>query len=226
MKLIKIIDLSRSLETCPPQPKNASPFAFTPLTSTAKGDRANSGWLTIPEHFSTHCDAPYHVNENWPSIEAVPLDAFTGPGIVLDLTKIRESSAISAADIQESETRQGAPIGSGMIVLLHTGFDALYWQANEGAARKLRKHPYLTGDAGDYFVSKGIKGLGMDMGSPDESGADLAFHRKLLGNGIIIFEHLAQLEILPQSGFLFTALPLKIKGGSGSPVRAAGLVFG
>jgi len=47
----------------------------------------------------------------------------------------------------------------------------------------------------------------------------------LLGKGIIIFEHLTPLDQLPQAGFLFTAFPLKIKGGSGSPIRATGLIF-
>lgn len=226
MKLIKIIDLSHTLEPGAPQPKDAPPFALTSLTSTAKGDRANSGWLAVPEHFSTHCDAPYHANENWPSIEAVPLSAFTGPGIVLNLSGIHEKSAISAADIQESETQQGLVIESGMIVLLNTGFDDQYWKTKEGAAKQLKNQPYLTEDAGEFLISRKIKGLGMDMGSPDESGADLTFHHLLLGNGILIYEHLTQLDQLPKTGFLFTALPLKIKGASGSPVRAAGLIFG
>ena len=80
------------------------------------------GWFSLPEHFCAHCDAPCHANEEWPSIDALSLDAF-------------------------------------------------------------------------------------------------------IGKVIIFFEHLTHLDQLPQAGFLFTAFPLKIKGGSGSPVRATGLIF-
>lgn len=225
MELVKIIDLSQTMEPGAPQPENAPPFSLKRLTFTEKGGRANSGWLAIPEHFSTHCDAPYHANEKWPSIESLPLDVFIGPGIVLDLTDIPEKNDITRDDLREREARQNLSINSGMIVLLHTGFDAIHWKTDGEGAKQIKNHPYLTEEAGEYLVSRKIKGLGMDMGSPDESGADLAFHRLLLGNGIIIFEHLTRLDQLPQAGFLFTAFPLKIKGGSGSPVRATGLVF-
>lgn len=75
--------------------------------------------------------------------------------------------------------------------------------------------------------ARGIKALGCDLASPDDP-KDLTrpVHMILLGQGILIMEHVAQLETLPASRFQFVGVPLRIRGATGSPIRAIAIFEG
>lgn len=225
MKGFKVIDLSRSLEMGMPQPLSLPRFGMWTCSQKDWGDQVNCNALMIAEHVGTNCDAPFHALDDGCTIDELPIDAFVGNGVVLNLTHKAPKSVISEADIQEQETKLGIRIQLEDIVLIYTGFDDQHWGSRPSIAKELKERPSIGMDAAEYLASKKIKAVGMDTGSPDITGTDLPIHQFLLSNGVLIIETLTHLSKLPPSGFLFVALPLKIKGGSGSPVRAAGIIF-
>ena len=153
------------------------------------------------------------------------MDAFIGPGVVLNFLKIEDQAIIHEEDIRRCEVRQKIQIEEGQIILFHTGFDDKHWGSSPLIARKLKDRPTIGEDAAHYLISKKVKAIGLDTGSPDISGTCLPIHQILLNANVLIIESLCHLEQLPEKDFLFVALPLNIKGGSGSPVRACAFVF-
>jgi len=83
--------------------------------------------------------------------------------------------------------------------------------------------PYISTELFQWLGNKRIKILGLDLPCPNISDWKTV-HRNLLGNSVLIVEGLINLEFLPQEEFLFMALPLKIKGSDGSPVRALAVI--
>jgi len=225
MNSFKVIDLSRTFELGMPQPLSLPRFGIWTCSRKKWGDQVNCNALMLAEHVGTNCDAPFHALENGKKIDELEVDAFVGNGIKFDFFKKEENSVISEFDIKEQERDLGINIEKNDIVLLRTGFDDKYWGNNPLIAKKLKNRPSLGLDAAQYFVSKKIKAVGMDTGSPDVTGTNLPVHQILLSNNILIIETLTNLAVLPTRGFFFVALPLKIKGGSGSPVRAAAIIF-
>ena len=104
-------------------------------------------------------------------------------------------------------------------VLIHTGWSR-YW----GLVSYNTGYPVLSGNAADWICGFNLKGLGVDAISVDPPQAPgLPVHHRLLKQQMIIVENLNRLQDLPQSGFVFLALPLKIRDGDGSPVRAVAM---
>jgi kynurenine formamidase len=107
----------------------------------------------------------------------------------------------------------------GKAVLVHTGWDA-HWKT----AAYFENHPYLTADAADFLVKAGAKLVGIDSHNIDNtSGGERPVHSALLGAEIPIVEHLCGLERVPDGGFKFFAVPVKVKGMGTFPVRAFAL---
>jgi len=222
---MKIYDLSRIYEMRMPQSMSMPRFAIWPCSSQDWGDRVNCNAMLLAEHVGTNCDAPYHVIKDGKSIYDLPVDAFIGPGVMLDFQEIEDKAIIHEEDIRRCENQQNIAIGEGQIILFHTGFDDKQWGLTPLSVKKLMDRPTLGEDAAYYLISKKVKAIGLDTGSPDISGASLTIHNILLNANVLIIESLCHLEQLPEKGFLFIALPLNIKGGSGSPVRACAFVF-
>jgi kynurenine formamidase len=105
---------------------------------------------------------------------------------------------------------------SGKAVLVHTG-----WARNWRTDRYFEGHPFLTEDAAVYLKEQGAVLVGIDsLNIDDTSGGDRPVHTILLDAGILIVEHLCNLDRLPIAGFAFTAVPVKVKGMGSFPVRA------
>jgi arylformamidase len=109
----------------------------------------------------------------------------------------------------------------GKAVLLHTGWD-VHWRTE----RYLSGHPFITGDAAEYLVSRGVVLVGIDSLNIDDTD-DLTrpVHSTLLGANVPIVEHLCNLAALPDRGFRFYAVPAKVSGFGSWPVRAFGHVL-
>jgi kynurenine formamidase len=188
------------------------------------------------EHGGTHIDAPIHFYEGGAPLEQVPLERLIGPGVVVDATDrcLRDRDyQIQLGDLKDWEAKQGRSLNDA-IVLLRTGF-ARYWperrrylgtdQLGAGAIAKLH-FPGLHPEAARWLASeRTVKAVGIDTASIDY-GQSRGFetHIALLRAGIPGLENLAGLEQLPASGFTVVALPMKIKGGSGGPLRAVAIV--
>lgn len=188
------------------------------------------------EHGGTHLDAPVHFAAGRRSADAVPLESLVGPGVVIDVAAAAardRDHLISLSEIAAWEAENGA-IPAGAIVLFRTGFGA-FWPdrerylgtAERGAAgvAKLR-FPGLGDAAARWLVeARGVRAVGIDTASIDR-GVSTAYetHRVLGASDVPVFENLASLERLPARGFEVIALPMKIAGGSGGPLRAIAIV--
>lgn len=196
-----------------------------------KGYYYSSFKFSAEEHGGTHFDAPVHFAQEGNTVDQVPLQQLTGEGIVVDVTAKAASDRdyqITAGDLQDWENQYGR-IPDGAIILLRTGFGKFYpdcetytgttLAGTEGVAHL--HFPGLHPDAAQWLVTnRKIKAVGLDTPSIDYGqSSDFMTHRTLYAAGLTAYENLAGLEQLPPEGFWIMALPMKIKGGSGAPLR-------
>jgi kynurenine formamidase len=188
------------------------------------------------EHGGTHLDAPIHFAQGKWTAEQIPLDRLIGSAVVVDVSKQSAANAdyqVTVADLTAWEQANGQ-LEPGMIVLLRTGYsqrwpDAQTYlgTAERGAAAVAKLHfPGLHPDAATFLADqRKIKAIGIDTASIDY-GQSTGFetHRILCERNIPGFENLTALDQLPARGATVYALPMKIKGGSGGPLRAIAMV--
>lgn len=177
--------------------------------------------LLISEHGPTHTDAPYEYDPNGPTIEKIGLDRFFGPAICLELSSVPETSFITCKDIDSALLASNLKIERGDIVLLHTA----HYERAYGTDGWLSCYAGLDFDAAVYLAKSGVKIVGIDAPSIDKTG-DLEYsaHKACRQYGMLNAENLCNLDKVAGKRFLYIGLPLKIRGGSGSPVRAAAVL--
>ena len=197
---------------------------------------ANS--LFTSEHGGTHLDAPIHFAQGHQTVDQIPLDRLIGPAVVIDVTDSSDRSAdyqVTTEDFTRFEREHGQ-IPSDAIVLIRTGFsrrwpDAARYlgTATRGAEGAAQLHfPGLHSDAAKWIAAnRQIGAIGIDTASIDY-GQSMLFesHRILYERDIPAFENLTALERLPVIGAYVIALPMKIGGGSGAPLRAVAILPG
>jgi len=188
------------------------------------------------EHGGTHIDAPIHFAEGKKPVDEISLDQLIRPAVVIDVsekTKTNPDYQIGIEDIKNWETTNG-DIPAHSIVLLNTGY-AKYWpdrlkymgtdEEGESAINELH-FPGLHPEAATWFVkNRNISAIGLDTPSIDYGQSQLfGAHVTLFQNNIPAFENVANLDKLPAKGSIVFALPMKIKGGSGAPLRIVALI--
>jgi kynurenine formamidase len=184
------------------------------------------------EHGGTHIDAPIHFAQGRQTVDAIPLERLVGPAVVIDVTAQSDRNAdyqITNDDVARFEREHGA-IPANALVLLRTGFsrrwpDAVRYlgtatRGDEGV--KQLHFPGLHPDAARWLVAnRQISAIGIDTASIDYGQSTLfESHRTLYDRNVPAFENLTSLERLPVTGAYVIALPMKIGGGSGAPLRA------
>ncbi len=183
------------------------------------------------EHGGTHLDAPIHFAEGKKTIDQLSISQLVGPAAVIDVSDKAlddRDYQVSAADFQAWEKTHGK-LPDGSIVLLRTG-SGKFWPDREtymgtaelGPAAVAKLHfPGLAPDAATWLVeNRKIKALGLDTPSIDYGQSTLfESHQILFKENIPGFENVANLEKLPETGAFIIALPMKIKDGSGGPLR-------
>ena len=203
-----------------------------------KGYFYSSFKYSAEEHGGTHFDAPLHFAQGGRSIEQITVNELTGPAITVDVSGQSSNNRdylVTKDDFIEWEKTHG-PIPEQSIVLLYTGFGK-YWGDPEkytgtiksGAAGVEELHfPGLSTEAADWLVKdRKIKAVGIDTPSIDYGQSkDFKTHRSLCGNNVTAYENIANLEEVPATGSYLVAAPMKIKGGSGSPLRLLAWVPG
>ena len=216
----------------------ADRFVLEPVADgvTTGGYYYAANRFAMEEHGGTHIDAPRHFAEERWTVDEIPLEKLIGPAAVVDVSRPAAEDAdyqITVADLEAWERDHGA-IPSGGILLLRTGF-AAGWPdaerylgtAERGEAAVARLHfPGLHPDAARWLVEvRTIGAVGIDTASID-FGQSTGFesHRTLFEANVPAFENLRQLERLPAIGAIVIALPMKIRGGSGAPLRAVAIV--
>ena len=183
------------------------------------------------EHGGTHLDAPVHFAKGRRSVDQIPLEQLMGPAVLIDVTRqcaVNADYLVSVADIQNWERRYGR-IPAGSILFLRTGFGKYYPDRKKylgtderGAEAVAKLHfPGLDPKAARWLTeNRSIKAIGLDTASIDYGQATLfESHRILFEKNIPAFENVANLDQLPAKGFSVIALPMKIAGGSGGPLR-------
>jgi kynurenine formamidase len=193
---------------------------------------ANS--LATPEHGGTHIDAPIHFSEQGRTTEQIPLDQLIAPAVVIDVTPRAAADRdyrLTRDDVLQFERTHGT-ITRGTIVLLRTGWSrhwpnvkAYLGDDTPGDASKL-SFPSFGAEAAQFLVEeRAVAALGVDTASIDYGrSTDFQVHRIAAAKNVPGLENLTNLDRLPPRGALVIALPMKIEGGSGGPLRAVALV--
>lgn len=228
LRSARVVDLSQALEEHMPNYPTHSKFFHNLWGSYWHGGRSLTYQLVMNEHNGTHVDAPAHfISDAKPeahiTIERVPVTRLVGRGARLDCRALKQGDYVSKEFVTAWEAGHGA-LRAGDIVLFDFGWSER-WGLRPNDQRYLEEWPGVSRGAADYLVEKSVAALGVDTLSPDPPAA-LAknpIHPAVLEKQVLIIENLCNLEQLPDF-FLFLALPLKIRGGSGSPVRAIALV--
>jgi kynurenine formamidase len=189
--------------------------------------------LCASEHGGTHLDAPIHFAEGRRSTAAIPLEQLVGPARVIDVAEAcaRERDyRVTAEDVEGHERAHGS-IPRGAVVLVRTGWGRRWPDAERylGSAERgegVELHfPGLSAEAARVLVERGVDLVGIDTASLDHGpSADFAAHRVLAEADVPGLENVAQLELLPATGATLLALPMKIAGGTGGPVRIVALL--
>ncbi|MCB0631302.1 MAG: cyclase family protein [Saprospiraceae bacterium] len=190
----------------------------------------------LAEHGGTHLDAPVHFSEGKWSVDEIPLERGIGEAIVVDVSAKADGHPdyqISVADIETWEAANG-PMPEDAILLIRTGYGK-FWpdrvaymgtdERGQEAVAKLH-FPGLDPALATWLIeNRNVKAVGLDTPSIDYGQSQLfESHRILYGQNILGFENLANLEELPARGAWVIALPMKIKGGSGGPLRMVALL--
>jgi kynurenine formamidase len=194
--------------------------------------------LSGAEHGGTHVDAPIHFFENRNTVDQIPIEQLIGPGAVVRIVekvKKNRNYQLSVRDLLGWEKEHGV-IAKNSILLIDTG-SSKYWpnkkkymgtdrQGQEGV--DALKFPGIHPDAAKFLSTKRkIKAVGLDTPSIDYGASKLfETHRILFEKNIPGLENVANLDKLPIKGFTVFALPMKIKGGSGGPLRIVAFVPG
>jgi kynurenine formamidase len=185
----------------------------------------------MPEHGGTHIDAPIHFARGGQTLDQVPLGRLVGAGVRIDVTALCADDRDYRITIQDFERWEAAHgrIPDAAIVLLQTGF-ARHWPArlkylgtelrgSEGV-RALR-FPGLHPEAAAWLIrDRRVKAVGIDTASIDYGrSTNFETHVALLSKNVPVFENLGDLSGVPVRGFDVIALPMKIAGGTGGPLR-------
>jgi kynurenine formamidase len=206
------------------------------LTKVAEGE-TEGGWFyaandfEAAEHGGTHLDAPIHFARGGARTDELPLRRLVGRAVVVDASERSLNNRdylISVSDFRNWERRHGR-IPQRTIVLMRTGFDR-YWPdaerylgtAERGQQAVPKLHfPGLSEEGARWLVRRrGVKAVGIDTASIDYGqSTDFRSHRVLGAADVPVFENVARLGRLPSRGFSVVALPMKIDGGSGGPLR-------
>lgn len=187
--------------------------------------------FSTAEHGGTHLDAPIHFYEGGQTVDELQIDQLTGYAVVIDVSEPVSQNRdyqIQSSDVTSWEEENG-PVQPGSIVLFHTGMGA-HWpdaEAYLGTANRGEEalpelsFPGIHPETAQWIVdNRSVKAVGLDTPSLDYGQSELyETHQILFEHNIPGFENVANLDQLPATGAYVIALPMKIKDGSGGPLR-------
>jgi arylformamidase len=201
-----ILDISILVQPGTPEWPGDVPFSCGWSARIEQGASVNLSHLAGSPHVGTHADAPLHVRDGWPATDALPLEPFFGPVVVLDVTRAPDGTlALDAADPRLSGCER---------LLLRT--DRTIAEGAFPAA-----WPVLSAATAILLTTAGVKLVGIDAPSVDErESKTLEVHRALFGGGAYVLENL-DLRGVPEGRYELVALPQRLRGLDAAPVRAA-----
>lgn len=224
---MQLIDLSREIHHKMPRLPNHPMVIIVPFSTHAE-KRVADGYsfssavtsLNMGDHSGTHVDAPLHFDDRpgAASIDDLPLENFFTEAVCLDLSHKPLCSDISIADLEQAEEAAGVRIQERDTVLLHMDF----YRRTYGTDAYITDFPGLTKESATWLGRKGIRMFGVEAVSPGRPGRNnFEVHHVCRDLGFTHMEGLVNLDQLVGKGrFRFIGFPLRIKGGTGSPIRA------
>lgn len=226
---LKLIDLSQEIyQGMSVFPMHQPTFIMTNMTHEenmrATGSKTlgfSARNLLISEHGGTHSDGVWEYNPEGATIDKMPMEYFWGSAICIDLSHIPVNRSIEPRDLEQAVKKSGQEILKGDIVLMYTGhydrsFNTDKWQT---------EYTGLSYKAAKWLAEKGVVNIGVDAPAIDHPD-DLDFSGHLVCGEYHITntENMCNLDKIINKRFLYIGLPLKIREGSGSPIRAVALV--
>jgi arylformamidase len=228
-KSLDVFDISPIFETDMPGFILDPPLGIVPDAKNIVQNHYFTQILVISEHNGSHVDAPIHIHRGTDSIDKFPCSHLIGPYKKYDLTRFNPEAGqnITLDQIKEVEAWDGIRPEAGDIILLQFGWDRYYLPDSTVLFQKdwyAANVPGMTEEVMQYFVERRIRAIGSDAAS-----TDAAYMESKIGKMPGRETYFLPNRILPMSGFvnmapapaegLFMAVPLKIKNGSGSPIR-------
>ncbi|KPU26728.1 cyclase [Caloranaerobacter sp. TR13] len=226
---LRLIDLSQEIyQGMSVFPMHQKTFIMTNMTheenmkttgSKTLGFSARN--LLISEHGGTHSDAVWEYKPTGDTIDKMPLEYFWGSAICIDVSFVPESRMIEPKDLEKAVKNSKQEIKPGDIVLLYTG----HYDRNFGTDKWQTTYTGLSYEGAKWLAEKGVVNIGVDAPAIDHP-KDLNFSGHLVCGeyDITNTENLCNLDKIVNKRFLYFGLPLKIRDGSGSPIRAVALV--
>ena len=179
-----------------------------------------SRMMLMSEHAGTHLDSPWHSYPQGQTVDRIPLERLMRPGHLLDLRTKRAHEPITVPDLEGAAARSGQTIAPGEATLVWTGADVRWGQANF-----TRERPFIPEATVEWLASRRIGIFGTDLiqvDDPDEWWYPT--HTSLARHDIPMVQQLCGLDRLVGKDFVFLVVPLKLRGGTASPVRPIALV--
>ncbi|MCB0542601.1 MAG: cyclase family protein [Saprospiraceae bacterium] len=175
----------------------------------APGTEFQIARIDMVANTGTYLDCPFHRYEHGKDLADYGLERFAGLPAVVVRVDYRKTRSIDASFFRPEDYR-------GKAVLVQTN-----WSEHWGTDAYFEHNPFLTEDAAELLANSGAMLVGIDSHNIDDtSGNTRPVHTVLLGRDILIVEHLCNLHLLPDDGFLFSAVPPKFRGVGTFPVRA------
>jgi kynurenine formamidase len=227
----KIVDLTYSFDEKTVYWPTAKPFQWE---KESWGRSAGGPWYAAAryaasEHGGTHLDAPIHFGEGKLAADEIPISRLVAKAVVIDISEAAAKDAdyrLTVGDIASWETANGQ-MPDNSIALVRSGWGKFwpdrkrYLGADAPGDTANLHFPGISREAAEFLAKRrNINGVGIDTASIDHGQSkDFIAHQILNGANIYALENVANLDLLPAKGATLVALPMKIKGGTGGPVR-------
>lgn len=232
----KLVDMTHPFSAETLRWPTAKPFSLETVNEgrTPQGFWYSSYNYSGSEHVGTHLDAPFHFAEGKWTTEQIPLAQTIATGVVIDVRRSAEADRdylLRVEDLQAWEKRYGR-IPKGAIVLMYSGWGKFwadrkrYFGTDAPGDTENLHFPGLSKEAAEFLVKqRAIKAVGLDTPSIDHGPSrDFIAHQIFGAANVPIFENVASVDRLPAKGATIFAIPMKIKGGSGAPLRIFALL--
>lgn len=226
---LKLIDLSQEIfQGMSVFPMHQPTFIMTNMTHEENMEMTGSKTLgfsarnlLISEHGGTHSDGVWEYKPTGQTIDKMPLEYFWGSAICVDLSHIRYDRKIEVKDLELAIKKSGQTVEKGDIFLMYTG----HYDRNFGSKKWQTEYTGLSYNAAKYLAELGVVNIGVDAPAIDHPD-DLDFSGHLVCGeyDITNTENMCNLDKVVNKRFLYFGLPLKIRDGSGSPIRAVALI--
>lgn len=227
-----LVDLSREIHHRTPTHPSHPPVTMMRWNSHDEVKRIDdiiftsaSLFMTLGDHAGTHVDAPAHfdADPDAATIDRIPLENFYTSAFCLDLSHKPLMSDITIADLEEAEAACGETISAGDTIFLHMGFNE---RVSIDSPEYLTHFSGLTKESAEWLGAKRIIAFGVEAISPARPGRNnYLVHQVCRDMGFTHMECLVNLDKLVGKGrFRFAGFPLKIRGGTGSPIRAVAIL--